>query len=84
MNTRRNTTRRLEEEFTNVGDSPHNEQVPPHKVNSNVDQAPANPPPITEARIRAIIAQMSQAMTTQLLGMLILVFINKSLLWLPI
>ena len=49
MNTRTNAARRLEEEVANVGDPPHDEQVPPLEEISNVDQAPANPPPMTEA-----------------------------------
>ena len=49
MNTRRNSTRRLEEEVSNVGDPPHYEQVPPLEENANVGQAPANPQHMKEA-----------------------------------
>ena len=65
MNTQRNVARRLEEKVANVGDPPHDEQVPPLEENANVDQAPANPPPMTEEEMRGVLAQMAQAMTTQ-------------------
>ena len=65
MNTRRNATRRLEEEVANARAPPHDEQVPPFEENANVDQALANPPPMTKAEMRAFLAQMAQAMTTQ-------------------
>ena len=65
MNTRRNRAQRLEEEVSNMGAPPHDEQVPPLEEKAIVDQAPANPPPITEADIRAILSHMYQAMTTQ-------------------
>ena len=44
---------------------PHDDQVPPLGENSNVDQAPANPPTMTEVEMRNIISQMAQSMTTQ-------------------
>ena len=56
MNTRRNVARRIGEEVANAGAPPHDEKVPPLEENANVDQAPANPPPMTEAEMRAIIA----------------------------
>ena len=65
MITRRNATRRLEEEVSNARAPPHGNQVPPLQEKGNVDQAPANPPPMTEAYMRAILAQMAQAITTQ-------------------
>ena len=65
MNTRRNATRGLEEEVANMGDYPHYKQVPLLEENANVDQAPATPPPMTEAEMRYILAQMDQAMTNQ-------------------
>ena len=65
MNTRRNAAQRLEEEVSYAGVPPLDEQVPPLEKNANVDQAPANPPPMTEVEMRAILAQMAQAMTTQ-------------------
>ena len=49
MNTRRNAAQRIEEEVANAGASSHNEKVPPLEENSNVDQAPANHPPMKEA-----------------------------------
>ena len=55
----------LEEEVGNVGALPHGEQVPPLEENANVNQAPANPPPMMEAEIRDILAQKAQGMTTQ-------------------
>ena len=57
--------RRLEEEVGNVGALPHGEQVPPLEENANVNQAPANPPPMMEAEMRDILDQMAQSMTTQ-------------------
>ena len=43
MNTRRNVTRRLEEEISNVVPPPYGEQVPPLEEDANVEHAPANP-----------------------------------------
>ena len=43
MNTQRNATRRLEEEISNAGASPHDEQVRPLEEEGNVEQAPAKP-----------------------------------------
>ena len=48
-----------------MGAPPCGDQVPPLKENANVDQAPANPLPMTEAEMRGIVAQMSQAIITQ-------------------
>ena len=64
-NTQRNADRILEEEVANAGAPPHDEKVPPLEENANVDQAPANPPPMMEAEMRAILDQMAQDMTTQ-------------------
>ena len=50
MNTRRNSTRRLEEEVSNVGDPPHDKKLPQLQENANVDQAPANPPSMTVSK----------------------------------
>ena len=47
-----------------MGAPPHDEQVPPLDENANVDQAPANPPTMMEAEMRAIIPQIAQSMTT--------------------
>ena len=65
MKTRRNAARRLEEEVANARTPPHDERVPPYKENINVEQEPDKPTRLTEAKMRAIHAQMSQAMTTQ-------------------
>ncbi|TMX05058.1 hypothetical protein EJD97_002721 [Solanum chilense] len=65
MKTRRNADQRIEKEGCNVGDPLHDEQVPPLEANANVDQAPANPPPMTEVEMRGILDQIAQAMTTQ-------------------
>ena len=65
MNTRRNADRRLDEELDSAIVPPNDEHVPPLEGKINVDQAPTNPPPMTEAEMRAIRAQMAQAMTTQ-------------------
>ena len=48
MNTRRNVAPRLAEEVANVGYSPHDERVPPHEENANVDQASVNPRPMMD------------------------------------
>ena len=48
-----------------MGALPHDEQVPTHEENANVDQASANPPPMTEVEMRSILPQIAQAMTTQ-------------------
>ena len=63
MNTRRNATRRLEKEISNVGASPCSEQVPPLEEDTNVDQAPVNPPPLTDGYIRVDLIQLAQAFT---------------------
>ena len=60
-----NVARILEEEIANAGAPPHDVQVPPLEENANVDQDPDNPPPLTEAWMRAIITQMDLAITTQ-------------------
>ena len=65
MNTRRNVARRLGEEVANAGAPPHDEQVPPLEENATVDQATGSPPPITEAEMRASLAQVAYAMTIQ-------------------
>ena len=59
MNTRRNVARILEEEVANAGALTYNEKVPPLEENVNVEQAPTSPPPMTEAEMRAIRAQMA-------------------------
>ena len=43
MNTRRNASRRLEEEISNAGPPPYGEQVPPLSEDANVEQAPTKP-----------------------------------------
>ena len=63
MNNQRNAARTLEEEVAYPGALSHNEKVPPLEENANVDQAPTNPPPMTEAEMRDILAKMAQAMT---------------------
>ena len=65
MNTRRNAARRLEEEVANAGSPPHDEQVPPLEEDANAEQAPVNPPPLTDGDIRETLLHMSQAITTQ-------------------
>ena len=65
MNTQRNAARRLEEEVANAGVPPHDEQVPPLEEDANVEQAPSNPPSMTEAEMRVILPHMAQVMTTQ-------------------
>ena len=65
MNTRRNAARRLEEEVSNAEAPPHGDQVPPLEEDANVEQAPANPPPMMETEMRDIISQIDQAINTQ-------------------
>ena len=65
MNTRMNVARRHDEEFTDTGAPPHAKQVPPLEENANVDQALANPSPMTEAEMRDILARISQTMNTK-------------------
>ena len=55
--------RRLEEEIANAGSPPHDEQVPPLEEDDNMEQSPANPPPMKETKMRYILDQMSQLMT---------------------
>ena len=58
-------TRRLEEEIANAGAPPYGDQVPSLEEDVNDDQAPANPPPLTDENIRAALLQMAQDITTQ-------------------
>ena len=48
-----------------MGLPPHDEKVFPLEENANVDHALSKPLPMNETDIRAILAQMAQAMTTQ-------------------
>lgn len=65
MNTKGNTTRRLEEEITYGGDTLHGEQVPPLIEDANVEQASTNPSPFMDENIRSALLQLEQAITTQ-------------------
>ena len=65
MNTRRYAARRLEKEIANARVPPRGDQVPTLEEVIVDNQAPANPPPMTEAQMRDIISQMSQTMTNQ-------------------
>ena len=65
MNTRRNAARKLVVDIADAGAPPHYDQVPPLHKNANVGQAPANPPTMIEAEMRAIHAQTVQSMTAQ-------------------
>ena len=60
MNTRRNTTRRIEEEIANGGALPLGDQVPHLEEHVNDDQAPVNPPPLTDGAIQAFLFQMAK------------------------
>ena len=60
MNTRRNVTRRLEEEVANAGAPPYDKQVPPFEEDVKVEQTPTNPPPMTEGEMKAILDQMAK------------------------
>ena len=48
-----------------MGAPPHGDQVPPLKEDSNVEQAPTNPPPLTDDDISDAQIQLSQATTVQ-------------------
>ena len=65
MNTLRTAARRLDEEISNARVPPRGNQVPPLEEVPNDDQAPVNPPPLTDGDIRAALFQMSEAITTQ-------------------
>ncbi|TMX04404.1 hypothetical protein EJD97_008955 [Solanum chilense] len=65
MNTRWNAARRLEEEISNAGAPPRCEKVPPLEEDANVEQAPANPAPLTDDNIRTTLLQMAKDITTQ-------------------
>ena len=65
MNTRRNAAQRLEEEIANAEAPPVGQQVPPLEEDANVDQAPVNPPTLTDGDIRAAIIQLAQDTTVQ-------------------
>ena len=65
MENRRNVVPRPEEEVANARAPPHNEQVPPLEEDANAEQAPNNNPPMKEADMRDILAQITQDMTTQ-------------------
>ena len=59
MNTRRNASQILEKEIANAGVPPHGDQVPPLEEDVNNDQAPVNPPPLTDENIRATLFQIA-------------------------
>ena len=63
MNTRRNVAQRVEEEITNAGAPPHGEQVPPLEEDDNIDQSPADPPPLKDGDISDALIQLSQDST---------------------
>ena len=65
MNTLRNETRRVEEEISNAGVPPQDDQVPPLEKDVNYDQAPVNPPPLMDENIRDALLQMAQALMSQ-------------------
>ena len=65
MNTRRTAARRHDEEIVDAGVPPQRNQVPPLEEFGNHDQAPVNPPPLTDRDIRVVFLQIDQAITTQ-------------------
>ena len=65
MNIRRNATRGLEEEMANAVAPPRGDQVPPLEEDAYMENAPVNPPALTDKNIRNALVQMSQAITTQ-------------------
>ena len=48
-----------------MGAPPRNYQAPPLDEYMNDDQAPSNPPPLTDGDIRAAFLHMDQAISTQ-------------------
>ena len=65
MNAWRSAARRLDEEISNARVPPRGNQVPPLEEVPNDDQAPVNPPPLTDGDIRVAFLQLAQAITTQ-------------------
>ena len=51
--------------IAHAGVPPRGDQVPPLEEGVNDDQAPANPPPLTNDNISSTFIQMSQDITTQ-------------------
>ena len=64
MNSRRNTTRRLEKEIANARVLPCGDEVPPRGEEVNDDQVPVDPPPLMYGAIMAALLQMAQAIPT--------------------
>ena len=64
MNTLRNAAWILQEDIA-TGVPSQGDQVPPLEKSSNDDQAPVNPPPLTDKNIRDTLFQISQTITTQ-------------------
>uniref|UniRef100_UPI0033982369 hypothetical protein n=1 Tax=Acinetobacter baumannii TaxID=470 RepID=UPI0033982369 len=60
MNTRRNATRRLEEDISNAGAPPCGDQVPPLGEAVDDDHTPLNPPALTNENIRVDLFQIAQ------------------------
>ena len=48
MNTRRDATRRVEEEISNAGAPPYGDQVSLLEEDANMEHAPAHPPTLTD------------------------------------
>ena len=65
MNTRKNATRRFEEQIDDARAPPHGEKVPPLEEDANVEQATISPPPLTDEYIRTALLQIAQGITTQ-------------------
>ncbi|TMX05102.1 hypothetical protein EJD97_002457 [Solanum chilense] len=65
MNTRRNPSRRLEEEIVNAGVSHRGNQVPLLEEDVIDVQALVNPPPLTNGDKTTALFQMAQTISTQ-------------------
>ena len=66
MNTRRKTTRRVEENLNNAGVPPLENQAPPQDNQvPPKHQAPVIPSPMKDVEISSAFVTLSQAMTTQ-------------------
>ena len=64
MNTRRNEARRFEKEISNAGVPPRGDQVPPLEEDANDDQAPIDPPALTDCAISDALFLMVLDITT--------------------
>ena len=65
FSTPRNVAQIVEEEISNAGVPPCSDQVPHLEEDVNNDQAPVNPPPMTDEDIRSSLFLLTKYITTQ-------------------